>query len=190
MQYFTPELFVRLQDLRDDGATAAWDRSVRDYASSLEPLLPGFPRELRQLAKGIVLHDADVLSITQQGDVLSVVVQPEEERGVLILAYTLVEAPRVERAVIPPPDCTEHAAWLYDELVLAEPVPGPPSWQTAQDRVRGDGRATVYAHDILLSNGWELLLKFRRFKLLRPQTLFPVPRPAEAEQEAALSRSA
>jgi hypothetical protein len=190
MHYFTPELFVRLQDLRDEAALQAWDRASAAYASSLEGTLPTLPRDLRRVGKGLTLHDADVLTITRSSDVLSITVQPDlPGAGLLILSYTLVESPRVERSVFPREHGTEHAAWLYDELALAEPSAGPPSWQTAQDRARGDGRVTVYTHDILLSNGWEVLLKFRRFRLGAPETLLPVAR-LDEEREEALPRSA
>jgi len=79
--------------------------------------------------------------------------------------------------------------WLYDELGV-ERIPGPPSWLTPEDRARGDGWATVSTHNILLSNGWEVGLKFRKFKLARPETYIPASGPATANQEEMLPRSA
>jgi hypothetical protein len=189
MNYFTPKLFVRLQDVRDEAAIQDWEQAVRDYAASLGGILPRLPASLRQMLKKLPLHDADILSMTRLKDTLSITLRPELSGELLVLSYTLVEGPSINRSALPPEHCTEQVAWLYDELGL-ELVSGPPNWQTAADRVRGDGRATICTHSILLSNGWEVRLKFRRFKLLRPETFIPSPPPAADDQEEMLTRSA
>jgi hypothetical protein len=189
MNYFTPKLFVRLQDVRDEAAIQDWEQAVRNYASSLGDILPRLPAALRRLLKEFPLHDADVLSMTRLKDTLSITLRPELSSDLLILSYTLVEGPTINRSALPPEHCTEQVAWLYDELGL-ELVSGPPSWLTAADRARGDGRATIGTHSILLSNGWEVRLKFRKFKLVRPETFIPCPRAAADGQEEMLTHSA
>jgi hypothetical protein len=189
MKYFTPQRFLRLQDVRDDAAIAEWERAVREYASSLAGVLPQLPPPLRRLLKEPPLHDADVLSMTQWKDTLSLTLRPELCDEVLVLAYTLVEKPTIHRAALPREHCTEDVTWLYDELGV-ELVQGQPTWLTAADRVRGDGRATVWTHAVLLSNGWEVRLRFRKFKWSRPETFLPPPRPAADGPTEMLTRSA
>jgi hypothetical protein len=189
MKYFTPELFIRLQDLRDEAAIREWERVTQEYTSSLADVLPQLPAPLRQITKQTPLHDADVLSMTQLKDTLAITVQPELSADVLILSYRLVESPVLNRAALPPACRSEPVSWLYDELGV-ERIPGPPSWRTRDDRARGDGRVTVATHNILLGNGWEVGLKFRRFRLIRPETYIPSSGPAAADQQEMLPRSA
>ncbi|HEX5271557.1 MAG TPA: hypothetical protein VFW33_13765, partial [Gemmataceae bacterium] len=125
MQYFTPQLFVRLQDLCDDSAAREWDRVTGEFAASLADILPQLPAPLRRLAKEVPLHDADVISMTRHKDTLSVTLRPELPGDLLVLAYELVENPVVNRSALPPEHRTEHVAWLYDELGL-DRVSGPP----------------------------------------------------------------
>jgi len=189
MKYFTPELLERLQDMRDEAAVEQWERAARDYASSLKENLAQFPAPLRRLTNEFRLHDAEVLSVTRAGDTLSITLRPELSGSLLILSYTLVKSPFISRSALPQEHRTEYVSWLYDELAV-ERVPGPPSWLTAADRERGDDRVTVYTHSILLSNGWELRLTFRKFKLSRPETLIPPAPPTDDGQAEVLTRSA
>jgi hypothetical protein len=190
MQYFTPELFGRLQDLKDHDALQAWDRAAESYASALRKVLPSFPPSVRKLAGKYILHDAEVLFITRSRDNLSITLQPELEGGhLLILSYTLVGEPQFNPAAIPEKYRTEYAAWLYDELSRGKPVPRRPPRRKAGAAAR-NGRSPVYCHDILLSNGWELFLRFRQVKITRPQRLLPPPESFEDDPAGSLSRSA
>jgi hypothetical protein len=189
MKYFTPQLFIRLQDLRDEAAVQEWQRATREYSAALADVLPDLPAPLRKLTKGDALHDADVVSITRLKDTLSVTLRPEVSGDLLILSYELIGAPLINCDAFPPDYQTTHVAWLYDELGV-ERVPGPPSWLTARDRARGDGLITVATHHILLSNGWEMGLKFRKFKLSRPETYLPSPGTTSGNTLDGLTRSA
>jgi hypothetical protein len=188
MNYFTPKLFVRLQDIRDEAAIQDWEQAVREYASSLAGIRRRLPASLRRLLKEFPLHDAEVLCMTRLKETLSITLRPELSDKLLILSYNLIEAPSINRSALPPEHRTEQAAWLYDELGL-ELVSGSPNRLTAADRARGDGRATTYTHSILFSNGWEVRLKFRTFKLSCPETFLPAPGHADGQGEL-LTRSA
>jgi len=191
MRYFTPQFFVRLQNLRDEAALQDWERAVSAYTASLEHSLPQFPRPLQRLIKGFTLHDADVRCITLAKDVLSITLQLDPpRRELLILSYTLIEAPTINRAALPQEYRTESTGWLYDELAVADPISGPPSWLRPEDRDRADARISVYTHNILLSNGWTVFLKFRKFQLSCPEALLPSPIPVDEDQEETLTRSA
>ena len=127
--------------------------------------------------------------MAKAGNILSLTLRPQPPSDLVVLGYTLTESPTINRAALPEVYRTEDVAWLYDELTH-ERVPGPPSWLTSADRAKGDGRATVTTHDILLSNGWEVRLRFRKIKVSRPQTLIPARHPGENDHEERLSRSA
>jgi hypothetical protein len=172
MHYFTPGLFVRLQDLKDEGAVIEWDRAVERYAARLREIGPRLPRPLRRAAQGFKLHDADVLSMSRRGDTLCVTLQLDPPAEFLLaLTYSLVEEPRVNRSALPPEYRTPQPAWLYDEVGIAEPRPAPPR-RRAGGR-RGAKAPPVYSHDVLLSNGWEVGLRFSRVRLSQPMALLP-----------------
>jgi hypothetical protein len=190
MQYFTPELFVRLQNLEDSSAMQEWDRAAERYSSALEQVLPRFPPSLRKFAGEGILRDAEVLSITQSRDNLSITLQPELEDGhLLVLSYALVEDPQLSTAVLPERYRTEYSSWMYDEFSLSEPSARLPS-RRKRGAAQRNGRVPVYCHDILLTNGWELVLRFRQFKVIRPLRLLPAPRSAKDGPAGTLSQSA
>jgi hypothetical protein len=179
MQYFTPELVVRLQNLQDHAALQEWERAAERYASALQQVLPQFPAALRKFAAEAILHDGEVLSISQSRDNLSITLQPELEEGhLLVLTYTLVEDARLNTSVFAEQYRTEYSAWMYDEFSLGEPMARLPAGR-GRGVTEQNGRVPVYCHDILLSNGWELLLRFRQFKVTRPRRLLPAPRTAD-----------
>lgn len=190
MQYFTPELFVRLQDLKDRAAAQEWDRAAERYVSALKQISPQFPAALQKLAGPYLLHDAEILCISHSRKNLAITLQPEQEDGhLLVLSYTLVEDPQLDSSAFPEPYQTEYVAWLYDELGLMEPMARRPAWGKGTTG-RQERQVPVYCHDILLSNGCELLLRFRQFKVTRRQRLIPAPRPVEGERTGKLSESA
>ena len=190
MQYFTPELFVRLQHLEDRAALQEWDRAAERYTSALQQALPKFPAPLRKFAGECILHDAEVLSITQSRDNLSITLQPEQDDGhLLVLSYTLVEAPRLNAAAFSEQYRTEYSAWMCDEFRLGEPMACLPS-SRRRGAAQQNGQVPVYCHDILLTNGWEVALRFRQFKATHPQRLLPAPRTAEKGPAGKLSQSA
>src|SRR5262245_46244763 len=122
MKYFTPERYVRLQDLTDEKSVRAaiqeWEDATAEYARHLEKLLPKLPKGLRTFAKSRSLHDAEVLAMWQEGTGrLKIVVQRENDpTHVLLLGYSLTEPPRVDRAALPEPHRTVTPTWLYDEI--------------------------------------------------------------------------
>ena len=67
MQYFTPELCVRLQNLEDRGALQEWDRAAARYASALQQVLPQFPAPLPPLRSGSADGEPVVFVIATYG---------------------------------------------------------------------------------------------------------------------------
>jgi hypothetical protein len=176
MKFFTPERYLRLGNLADErtflAAQEDWEQAVQRYRDHLGRVGKALPARLRRLVGTVCLHDARVLDMWQDGGRrLTVTLLPESEPArLVVLAYSLAGPPRVERGVLPPERCSEPVAWLYDELGVSRTT---------------DGKTRTFTHDILLSNGWEMRLRFHRVGVSRPHALLP----AEPDERSA-SRSA
>jgi hypothetical protein len=91
---------------------------------------------------------------------LNFILRPDPPTEELItLTYTLVTSPQIDSAALSSQYRTKHAAWMYDELGI-------------EKQKRGDG---VFSHNILLSNGWEVALRFHRFDFYRSKVLLLDP---------------
>ena len=64
----------------------------------------------------------------------------------MILHFSLCEDPVIVTGTFPSTLCTPHAVWLYEEFDV--------------------DRRGRYTFDVLLSNGWEIKLRFRDFQFL------------------------
>jgi hypothetical protein len=123
----------------------------------------------------VCLHDATVLGEWQGRTRLHLLVRPEGGGDRLVLlTYTLAEPPRVTVAALPAELRSPQPVWMYDEVGVERQSPR--------------GRASkgpVFTHSILLRDGRELSLRFRRFQMARPEAL-----PSSVVEEAALSEPA
>jgi hypothetical protein len=106
MKYFTPTRYQRLGNLGDEKAflTALrdWERAISRYKGRLQRIRDDLPSNLRRLIESVYLHDARVLGMCQgQVSRFTITLQPETTPGQLVvLAYSLVEPPRIERAAL------------------------------------------------------------------------------------------
>lgn len=161
MKYFTPQRHDRLGDLSDRTAFLAalddWETANADYAAHVESIREKLPAELLDLYRQVSLHDARVLSIHQEAGQLSMTLEPEGDPSrLVVLTYSLVGEPQVRESL-----AGSSGSWvqyLYDELHLDAPT--------------SDDRPTV-RHDVLLSNGWELSIRFRALSVNRPLRVLP-----------------
>jgi hypothetical protein len=192
MKYFTPDLFVRLQDLQDRTASKDWEKAVEDYDAYLRRVRPRLPRSLRRIVEDLFLHDAEVLCMSRRGNTLSVTLQLEPPaESLLVLNYSLVADLIINRSALPADVCTDNVAWLHDEIKVERPIAA-----TAGQRMRKNGRESdersvpVYSHTILLSNGWEVEVRFRGLRLSRPKALIPCSRRNSDEEPVGVPRSA
>ena len=186
MKYFTPERYLRLGNLEDKQAFLAaqedWEQAVTKYATHLRRIQEQLPAGLRRLVDSVYLHDARVLGVWLGRVRLTISLQPESDPSrLVVLTYSLLEPPAVNKNALPPGSCSEPVAWLYDELELRT-APREKGRHSVQD-------APVFAHDILLSNGWEIQLRFRYVTVTRPMSVVPGG-PDEADLQAIVSRSA
>src|SRR5262245_35512936 len=113
MNYFTPDLFVRLQNLQDRTANEDWEKAVERYDAYLRSIRSRLPRSLRRIVEELSLHDAEVLCMSQRGNTLSVTLQldPPAE-ALLVLDYSLVAEPKINRSALPAEYCADYPAWL------------------------------------------------------------------------------
>lgn len=162
MKYFTPELYQRLQDFSSneamDVADAAWEQARKRYQRLLKRIWPKLPLGLRSLQENYYLHDADVLSIGREGCTFLMVLRLEvPPKDLLVLTYKLIEDAVIHTAGLPGHRSSGPVQWMYDEVGL----------------VRSAHPNCV--HSILLSNGWEAVLRLSDVQVARVQTVYPVP---------------
>jgi hypothetical protein len=171
MQYFTPERYLRLGNLDNEteflSAQQDWEEALSAYRDHLNAIKPKLPPTLRRFIGSVYLHGARVLSMYQNEELFVITLEPSSDPSrLVVLLYTLVKEPRVTTGRLPPDRCREPIEWLYDEFDLDQPE-GP----CGLPRPAGN---PTFRHTILLSNGWEVALRFRRIGISRPLRVIPV----------------
>jgi hypothetical protein len=158
MKYFTPDLIERLNSLDDEVADAAyreWECAIVRARRRWRQIKAAFPREVRRFqGSPVCLHDARVLRMGQQGDIFLFVLEPEPPaQDVAVLTFTLLGVSVIDRAALPGRQETGSISWLYEEFDL--------------------DRAGKCGFEVVLSNGWSVKLRFRRFRFVVVQRLLP-----------------
>jgi hypothetical protein len=158
MKYFTPELYLRFNsdDPREaDEADHQWERAIGDYQKHLKQIADQLAPAARELAYKLDLHDADylgleLLSVPNQETPLAVLAVRPRPDQLLRLVYGLTEEPLIQQVAPPWPYSKEKVHWLYDEFSV-------------------DARG-AQQHEILLSHGRLVSLKFQDLHIFRHQT--------------------
>ena len=169
MKYLTPDRLIRLADLTDESAflaaTEAWEDGLARYRDQLQRIETKLPSGLRRLVETVYLHDAAILEMSRgQRGRFTITLHPESDPARLVtLDYALLEEPSVDENALPDLLRSSPICWFYDEL-------------DAEER----GGETTFRHDILLSNGWEVRLRFRKVVVHRPYSLIPARTPDAA----------
>jgi hypothetical protein len=169
VRYFTPERLVRLQDHSDErrflAALEEWEAAVAAYREQLHRIQEALPAGLRHLVNTVALHDARVIDLSRgQRSRFTIILQPESDPSrQVVLAYSLVEPVEIIEDALPEAARSQPLQWLYDEL---EDVQGA---DNSSQRERSGAR--TFLHSILLSNGWEVKLRFGRVNVTRPVSL-------------------
>jgi hypothetical protein len=184
MKYFTPELFVKYQEYENEqaflNASEAWEQAAQGYEAHLKEIAPLLADGALEFVSLGSLHDASVLGMWHTPTQLTIVLQEERRANqLLILTYSLVDPPYLDPAALPEKYRSPQADWLYDEIdvergTLFDVTARIQLKSTQQSPNPGEQpRATVYTHAILLSNGWELRLRFYQLAITRPTALLP-----------------
>src|SRR5207244_25735 len=74
-----------------------------------------------------------------------------------VLTYSLVADPVVDTGVFPQEHCSTAMQFMYNEVDCIQ-----------------DGDQPVYTESILLSNGWEMRLRFRDVQVVQAEPIYPV----------------
>lgn len=178
MKYFRPALFVQLQNRRDatahNAASIAWEKGIADYRARLEVLWDRLPMSVRRLLKDFRLHDADVVAMDQSPRTLAVTLNLDPPQAhFLVLTYHLADKLSIDRAALPPDMRSRAPKWLYDEIDV----------EGATSR----SRRAIWSHNIFLSNGWEMKVRFSKMVVSLREALLPCP---DGEPVAVVPRSA
>jgi len=153
MKYFTPEMYVKFNSddpAIADKADADWEKATADYRKHVRKLRSRLSGNTRELAESTCLHDAGYLGylkapVPKSSGELAVVAV-EKDTDVLLLIYVLAEEPSFSAPHKAEVFSDSSVHWLYDEV-------------DATDR-------GVFSHEILLSNGRVLSVKFVAFDML------------------------
>jgi hypothetical protein len=158
MKYFTPQFYLDFN--ADDPAIAdradeQWERAVQQYRKHVKRIRSRLPDNVRELAERVDLHDAEYLGYAKvpaprpSGDVALVTVQRGETT--FLLVYVLADEPTFSEPIRNTVFSDEQVHWLYDEVDVVD--------------------ERVWSHEILLSSGRILMLRFVAFDVLtfRPE---------------------
>jgi hypothetical protein len=161
MKFFPPELYVRYCSPDPAVASAAedeWERAIRRCNRHYKKIKPELPESVRDFLDKQCLHDAevfaparlpqpalpgsreDVILVTQNVNTLI----PASLNTLITLQYAVTEEPLVETPVASDVFHQANPIWLYDEFDVLE-----------------NG---VFSHEILLSTGRVLTIRFRAFR--------------------------
>jgi hypothetical protein len=161
MKYFTPDLIQRINSGDEDVEDAAdneWERALVRYERRWQKIRAAFPETVQRFNDDrICLHDAQLVSMGQQGNTFIMVLHPEPPaQTTVVLTFTLDAEPVIDTAAVPGRPQGNWVDWEYEE------------WN--RDR---RGRCTF---EVLLGNGWLVKLYFRDFRYLIAERLLPVER--------------
>src|SRR5713101_8057348 len=102
MKYFTPDLIERFGSPDDAVATAAdaeWETLNEQYQRHLRHIELELPPHIREFSH-LLLHDAQVRSIARRGNqLIMVLLKDVPPRDLVMLTYTLVDEPYIDREV-------------------------------------------------------------------------------------------
>lgn len=156
MKYFTPEMYARgnsSDEAEARGVEEEWERALRRYERRWRKIRAAFPQAVHNFDEaGVCLHDAEVLHLARQRERLVMVLQlGPPSQTLVILLFTLTKDPVITTDVLPESVATRRPVWLYEEFDL-------------------DPRGH-FCFNLLLSNGWEIRLRFRDFQFLIGQEI-------------------
>jgi hypothetical protein len=160
MKYFTPDLFRRTNSPDMDESVAAsdvWEQNLLQYQRRLKTIRAQLPNAVLEFLDGPSLHDADVLDFVQSsvpvraGEYPVVWLFVRQSQRFMMLEYSLMQPPVVERRVLPASLRCEPATWLYDEIDVVQP--------------------DAYSHEIFISTGNVIKLVFTQFKLTKGEVI-------------------
>jgi hypothetical protein len=161
MKYFTRDLIERYGSQDEAIARAAeaeWEAALARYESYLQAIASDLPEHIRQF-NDLLLHDAVIWSIARQGDKLLMVMRKDiPPRDVVLLSYTLIGEPVIDREALSPESRGTVMDYQYDEFDLVQ-----------------EGTGKSYAQTIVFGNGYSISLRFSDVQATVAQPLYSLP---------------
>ncbi|HEV3006666.1 MAG TPA: hypothetical protein VGX78_19505 [Pirellulales bacterium] len=154
MKYFTPELYLRFNS-RDRAEVAnaheEWEGAMQAYRRHLRDIGPRMNDNVREFADSLCLHDGEylgmaVVPLPDNGSSVAMLLIRQDVARVL-LVYFLTEQPLTEEVKQRWPFSKERVHWLYDEFDV--------------------GDSGAQQHEMLLSNGRIVTLRFHKMQVMR-----------------------
>jgi len=172
MKFFTADLIEKLNSRDDDVALPAhdeWERAIVRSDRRWKKIKQFFPKEVQRFdEESVCLHDAYVLGMGQVGNRFLFILQLEPpSRALVILTFTLDGGPVIDEQALADHPAIDRPLWMYEEFDI--------------------DRQKKLTFSVLLTNGWEVKLRFRDFQYLIAQ---PVLTPVNGQVVAASGKAA
>jgi hypothetical protein len=157
MNYFTPELHMRLQEAdadRMDAADEAWESALAGYQERLKSVRAKLPPSAREFLDRGRLHDAEVLWMGQALPFFGILLRLDPPSTATVgLTYFAVREVKYKKGDIPLQFAGSPMQWMYDEVDLGE-------------------QEGCFRHSVLFSNGSELEVEAREVHLATLDTVY------------------
>ena len=155
MKYLTPELYVKINEAKDDEVESLyqqWDAAGKGAREHLEQIKDKLPPKMQQFCDTLCLHDAEIVSIDVSGGdegagIPVAIIGVRQDNKLIWLVYDLYHKPAITTPVSSDVfvSASGQRQWLYDEIdVLDEPK---------------------CRHEILLNTGQVIELVFFQFDM-------------------------
>src|SRR5262245_59981161 len=119
MRFYTRELYQRCRSADEAVVSASedeWERTNEAYERHLRAIEPRMPPSVREMS-ALLLHDAEVRSISRPGDrLLMVLLKDVPPRDLVLLDYDPAGEPVFEPFTAAPDDWSRRADFQFDEL--------------------------------------------------------------------------
>ena len=155
MKYLTPQLYVKINDAKDDEVESLyqqWNAAGANARAHLQQVKQKLPPKMQQFCETLCLHDAEVLGISVSGGdngagTPVATISVRQDNDLIWLVYDLYDKPTITTPVPSDAFVSAHGPrqWLYDEI---DALDGP-----------------KYRHEILFNTGEVIELVFLQFDM-------------------------
>lgn len=126
MKHLTPELYVKINEAKDDEVERLyeqWEAAAASARARLQQINEKLPPKMQQFSETMCLHDAEIVGIDisggQSGTRTPVAtISVRQDNKLIWLVYDLYEEPTIEIPVNSEVFVNDpaHRQWLYDEI--------------------------------------------------------------------------
>ncbi len=132
MKFLTPELYVRINEAKDDEVESLydqWNAAGANARAHLQQVKDKLPPKMQQFFDTLCLHDAEIVSFDVSGGEHGArtpvaIIGVRQDTKLIWLVYDLYEEPTITTPVVSDVFVSDpdQRQWLYDEIdVLDEP---------------------------------------------------------------------